>query len=222
MKSLWSIPEDHAFRELYPEAYPLWLIKKELKNREEKGHFEGVNLMVWTFLRLGQTYKVCLGIPEASLSESLEILVGPAPIKSKLSKLKKAEQLGGEKKYIQLFKRYKSVFHFIAALAVCKKENPEWDRNWSCVYPPHEPIERFLKVAHWFRKNLLLLERRNVKDRVFLKQEDLYPLPDWVQSEDINISIEPYKERVKAIRATAKLIDPATKLVIKEGPEVFS
>jgi hypothetical protein len=62
-----------------------------------------------------------------------------------------------------------------------------------------------------------LLERRNVKGKVFLKEDELCPLPEWIQFQEIDFPIEPFKERVREIMATAKIIDPATKLPIKEG-----
>ncbi len=211
MKTLWHIPEDHFFRNLYPEAYPIWVIEKELKDREENDHFKIITQLVWTFLRLGQTYKHCYGALEASMNEALKMILEEIPLNSKVVKLKKEERLKGEKQYERLFKSYTSVCHFIAALDTWKKEI-HWERVMGCLYPAVEEIERFLSIAHWFRKNLLILERRNVKDRVFLLEKDLCPLPPWVQSENITFPIEPFEEKVQEIWANAKLIDPKTKI----------
>ena len=71
MKSICYIPEDHVFRELHADAYPLWAIKKEWKAREKKGHFVAIDRLVWTFLRLGQTSKACFSAPGASLNAAV-------------------------------------------------------------------------------------------------------------------------------------------------------
>ena len=214
MKYVLCIPEDHAFRKLHSNAYPLWLIENKLKEKKKHGHFKAIEQMGWTFLRVGGTFEQCLGYREASLKEAMDILVGDTPIKSKTSKtnkMKKAEYLGGQKKYEQLFKHYKSVCHFIAALVLCKKEDPYWKWEHNYPDPPAGPVERFLSVAHWFRSNLLALERRNVKNKVFLREEDLCPLPDWVHSNDVNPSIEPYEEKIQEIESQYQIIDPKIK-----------
>lgn len=84
-----------------------------------------------------------------------------------------------------------------------------------CLYPPRECLERFLNVAHWFRKNLLVLERRNVKGKVFLREEELCPLPDWIQIQEIDLPVEPFLDKVKEIMSNALLIDPETKVATK-------
>lgn len=211
MKSICYIPEDHIFRELHADAYPLWAIKKEWTAREKKGHFTAIDRLVWTFLRLGQTSKACFSAPGASLNAAVSSIVGDLPIKTKGSK-----QLHGEKSYDRLYKHYKSVLHFIAALEYCKKEIPKWEYLFvNTVYSPVAFTEEFLKVAHWFRKNLLLLEKPNVTNKVFLREEDLYPLPPWVQSDDIDISIEPFQEKVEKKLSNVLRIDPATKVATK-------
>lgn len=213
IKALWNLPEDHKYRELHTSAYSLCFVEKELKSREERGDFEIINQLVWTFLRLGQTSKVCLMTTEVSFSDAVEMIAGGMPVKVKADRLKKSEPLRGEKTYGALFKRYQSICHFIAALAFCKKEDPRWDNLSECLYPPLECMERFLNVAHWFRKNLLLLERRNVKGKVFLREEELCPLPDWIQIQEIDLPIEPFQDKVKEILSNVQYIDPVTKVV---------
>lgn len=213
MKLLWHIPEDHVFRESYSNAYPLWLIKKALKRREENGHFKMIDQLVWTFLRLGQTYKICIATREASLTEATGVIVGGMPIKAKGRPSKKADVLSGEKTYEKLFKRYTSVCHFIAALEFCKKEDSAWNHLFESSYPSSEQIERFLSVAHWFRQNLLSLKRRNVKKNVFLKEEELCPLPHWFYPQDIDLPIEPFRDIAKELLSNVEYIDPVTKVV---------
>ena len=75
-------------------------------------------------------------------------------------------------------------------------------------------IERFLSLAHWFRKQLLSLTRPNVTENRFLLEENICPLPTWVQSEGVDFPIEPFEEMIQEAWANAKLIDPKTKIAI--------
>lgn len=222
IKSLWRLPDESTFREFYPNAYPLWAINNGLKNKEKSGDFKIINELVWTFLRLGQTYKKCIYTREVSFSEAVDI-IGDLPVNAKAPHLNELKSLRGEKAYRALFKRYKSVCHFIAALELCKKEDPKWESSWECLYPPREKVQRFINIAHWFRTNLLLLERRNVKGKVFLKEEELCPLPEWIQFQEINFPIEVFQEKAKALLSNVQYVDPATKIVkiINLYDEVF-
>jgi hypothetical protein len=74
IKSLWRLPDEAAFRELYPTSYPLWAINNGLKNKEKNGDFKIISQLVDTFLRLGQTYKTCISTREASFSEAVDML----------------------------------------------------------------------------------------------------------------------------------------------------
>lgn len=216
MKDLCHMPEDHAFRALHAQAYPLWIIEKEWQNKEENNHFKMIDQLVWALLQLGKTSKACFLPPDVSLKEAIETILGDTPVGAKVIKLKKAAHFGGEKKYDALFKHYQSVCHFIAALEFCKRETPLWESLFmSSPYPPLEFVEKFLKVAHWFRKNLLLLERPNFKNKVFLREKDLCPLPVWVQSDAINLPIKPFQEKVKKILSNALRVDPVTKTTTK-------
>jgi hypothetical protein len=186
---------------LYAEAYPAWLTEKELKDREMNNHFKILNQLVLTFLRVGKATKSNSGAQKVSLNKAMKIILGEMPINSNVSKLKKDEHFCGEKEYANNFKKYKFVCHFIAALEICKKEVPDWENVFTCIYPPHEYIEKFLSIAHWFREKLLSLERDNVKDKVFLSEENICPLPIWVQSDDIDFSLELSEEDLQKIKS---------------------
>jgi hypothetical protein len=209
MKALWNVPEDHSFRALYPNSYPIWTIEKELKEREEDDHFKIIEQLVWMFLRLGKT-ATSYGGPEVSVNEVFKLLKKPPP-NTKKADLKKDERRCGKKEYEKQFKHYKSVCHFIAALEVWKEEVPEWEKILSAIYPPLEHVERFLSLAHWFRKQLLSLKRPNVRENIFLREEDICLLPPWVQSDNIDFPIEPFEEKIREVWSKAVLIDPVTK-----------
>ncbi len=211
MKTLWNIPEAHSFRPLYPNSYPVWVIEKELKEREEDDHFQIIDQLVWTFLRLGETYKACWGDPDASVNKVFNLLK-KAPAGTKKAELKKDERRCGKKEYEKQFKRYQSVCHFIAALNIWKREVPNWEKIFFAVAPPLEHIKRLLSLSHWFRKQLLSLKRPNVKENVFLLEEDLFPLPLWVQSDDIDLPIEPFEEKIREVWSKAVFVDPKTKI----------
>lgn len=165
MKILWNIPEDHSFRALYPNSYPVWLIEKETKKREEDDHFKIIDQLVWMFLRLGKT-ATSYGGPEVSVNEVYKLLKQP-PLDTKKADLKKDERRCGKKEYEKQFKHYKSVCHFVAAFDIWKQEVPDWEKMLSAASPPLEHIERLLSLSHWFRKQLLSLKRRNVKENIF-------------------------------------------------------
>lgn len=209
MKALWRLPEDHAFRDSYVDSYPAWLTEQQLKNREKKNHFKIIEQLVWTFLRIGKATQSNSGAQKISLNKAMKIIIGETPINTKVSKLKNHRHLCGEKEYASNFKKYKFVFHFIAALEVCKKEMPDWEDMFSFIYLPiayvhtHSPmeyIERFLSIAHWLRERLLILERDNVKDKVFLSEENICPLPSWVQSDDIDFPLELSEKELRKIK----------------------
>ena len=156
MKHIWQIPDDYSFRENQADHYPLWLVEYELQKREKENHFEIVNRLVWTLLRLARTYEVSpFGAPEASLKKAIELILGKNPLKRKTSS--KNEYLGGEKAYLARFNEYQAALPFIAALAHVKKGASITDLN-----KPSQ-IETFLKTAHWLRKELLRLQTPNIK-----------------------------------------------------------
>lgn len=213
MKTLWALPESHSFRALYPDSYPIWIIEKELKAREEADHFKIIDQLVWTFLRVGKTSEAYIRGPEASVNEAFTLLK-KAPQNTKLADLKQDERRCGKKEYEKQFKHYQSVCHFIAALEIWKKEEPKLESYLKgSLYLPLQLVERFLSLAHWFRKQLLSLKRPNVKENIFLREEDICPLPSWVQSDDIDFPIETFEEKVREMWAKAVIIDPEANTV---------
>jgi hypothetical protein len=201
MKALWCIPEDHLFRELYAEAYPVWLVDKELKNREEDSHFKMIDQLVWTYLSLGETANSSGEAPKVSQNKAIKIILGETPLNKKVSKFQKDEHIcGGEKEYASNFNKYKFVCHFIVALEAWKTALSNWEWVISSLYPPPEDIEALLKSAHWFRKKLLSLERHNVKGNIFLSEEDICPLPSWVHSYELDGPIEFSEEELQKIK----------------------
>lgn len=219
MKVLWRIPDDRYFRERQGKAYPLWLIEQELERREDKYHFKMVSRIVWALLRLGKTYEVSIfGERQASMKEAIEKILGPIPLKSKVMRLKPNDYLGGEKAHEARFNEYKSVCHFIAAFEHIKKEKKFQDQEASLfLLETPEHIEEFLSLSHWFRKELLSLETRNVKEKLFFSDNDLLPLPSWVNSDKVSLQIEPYQEKLKEIKANTIRIDPTMKKFLQKG-----
>lgn len=196
LKILLKIPEDYFFRKHYAEAYPVWLIDQEFTKREQENHFKIVNQLVWTLLRLAKTYQSLWGEPRASLNEAVTMILGKTPLKTKA--LKKDDYLCGEKAYGKYFSTYKSVSHFIVALEFVKEE-----RQGSSLFSLSTPsqIERFLSVSHWFQKELMHLRTPNVKNQFLFLEESLCPLPSWVESDAINISLEPFEGKLQEFNA---------------------
>ena len=221
MKELWRMPEAHLFQGLYANSYPIWAIEKELKAREENDHFNVLDQLVWTFLRLGKTTTAYLGTPEVSVNEVFHILKKP-PSGATKEQLKEDERRCGKKKYEDLWKQYQYVCHFIAALALWEKEVTGGKRLFSDPYPSLEQIKRFLSLAHWFRQKLLALKRPNVKESVFLLEENLCPLPPWVQSEGIDFPIDPDQEKIREVFANAVRIDPREQFLLKQARKAAS
>ena len=203
MKHIWQIPDDFVFRENQANAYPLWLVEHELQKREKENHFEIVNRLVWTLLRLGKTYEASpFNAPEASLKKSIEHILGKNPLKRKTST--KESYLGGEKAYLARFNEYQAVLPFIAALTYVKK-----GASITSLNKPSQ-IETFLKTAHWLRKELLRLETPNIKQSTMFLETTFLPLPSWVNSEDIQIPLEPFQEILDDIESRIEgPFDPA-------------
>lgn len=203
MKMLWGIPDDHYFRENQGEAYPVWFIEQELRQREKSNHFKIVSRLIWTLLRLAKTYEATpFKKPQASLTEAIDIILGKSPLKRK--KLQKEEDyLGGEKAYLARFNHYKSVCHLIGAL--------EFEKECHSLSSLNEVsrIKTFLETAHWLRKELLRLETPNIKMNSLFLEESLLPLPSGIKSDRVNISLDPFQEKLQEIesffqRLTAK------------------
>ena len=192
MKTLWKLPEDHLFREKHDDAYPPWLIEKELKEREDGKVFKRVNRLVWAILQLSETHKATIfRTARASKREVIKIILGTNPLKTKGQE--KTNYLGGEKAHFDSFNEYEVICHLIAASEYVKKKYDTPSLNT----PSH--IEEFLKTAHWLRKKLLDIETPNTKQNIMFPEEALLSLPPWVNSDDINITLEPFKERLEEI-----------------------
>jgi len=188
MQLMFKIPEDRFFRTHYGEGYPLWLIEKSFD--EKVTHFKIVGQLVWTLLRLAKTYEVSiLRNSQASLKEAIEIIVGKMPLKSKPGE--QIPYLCGEKGYAAHFKTYKSVCHFITALQLLDKE--------SFTLADSGQITEFLSLSHWIRKKLLAIETPNVKGKVLLTADTLMPLPPWVNSESVRVSLKPFEHKLQEL-----------------------
>jgi len=60
-----------------------------------------------------------------------------------------------------------------------------------------DQIERFLKIAQWFRTRFLMLETPNVKEKNLFSEETILSLPSWVNSDEIDIPIQPFEEKLQ-------------------------
>ncbi len=195
MKLLLKIPGKDFFMEHYAESYPLWLLHEEFKRRETP--FKIVDRLIWTLLRLAKTHKsTLLGMPKTSINKAVEIILGGTPLKTKERKQYKDDFLCGEKAYGKYFNKYKSVCHFIAAFQFIQGEKRK-ENEPLCT----DHIEKFLSVAHWFRKNLLDLVTTNVKNESLFSDAILMPLPVWVHSDAIDIPINPFEDQLHKFNA---------------------
>ena len=135
----------------------------------------------------------------ASLNGAIDIILGKMPLHSKFAN-RKTHLLGGKEAYRRLFKIHKSVCHLIAALETLRQEKGiEKLSHKELSSFTSEDIERFLSLSHWFRKKLLDLQTRNVKNKTFFTEDSLIPLPSWVDSEHIDLPLALYKEKIEEI-----------------------
>jgi len=65
-------------------------------------------------------------------------------------------------------------------------------------------FRKLLNLSHWFRAKLLTLETPNVKERFMFSEKSLLSLPVWISSEDIQITIHPFEEKLQKINAQLK------------------
>ena len=195
-----NIPEDHFFRKNSGDLYPLWLIQEGFQKSETVR--KRIDQLVWTLLKLARTCEISpLRSFQASVEKALEILLGKGPLKTHTENQKGS--LGGEKAYRETFKVYKSLCPFIAAFNMMKENGPEMppeddgeDDPWE---DPHT-IEHFLKVAHFFRKTMLRVTTPNVKGQSLFSEETLFSLPPWIHSDDIDIPLHPFEDKLLEIR----------------------
>lgn len=200
-KLLLKIPEERFLAEGYEEGYPVWLIQREYHDRKREQHFKSVEELVWTMLRVAGSYALFFKQQRVSLTEAIERLTGKTPLKAKG---RQQDDRCGEKAYATRFNAYKSVSHFIVAFGVMRKES---ENQESLTLTTPDQIERFLKISHWFRKKLLPLETPNTKEKFLFPEKSLIPLPVWVNSDGLDILIEPFEDIVQEIQA--QLDDPA-------------
>jgi hypothetical protein len=194
IRLIFEIPDDRFFSRNCEEMYPLWLIEKAFD--EKVTHFKIVGQLVWTLLRLAKTYKIsAFNTLQASLKEAIDIRVGKMPLKSKSGE--QIPYLCGEKAYATHFRTYKSVCHFITALHLMDKEN--------VALTNAEQITEFLSLSHWIRKKLLAIETPNVKGKVLIAEDALVSLPSWVNSDGIDIPIDPFEHKLREIGVLANL-----------------
>lgn len=208
MRFLWKIPDAHYYQEEIRELYPPQFIEQAFTRREEQKHFQMVYRLVWALLRLGKTYEASYyKIPQASLKDALEILLGETPLKRKDTRGK--DYLGGEKAHLAQFHYYKPVCHFIAAIELFKKQYPGKNPLLAFYEPFH--IEAILKTAYWIRKELLRLHTVNIKGRTLFAEEVPLSLPAWLEDDNAGISLEPFEDKLQEIKdlfENALLITP--------------
>ena len=197
---LLNIPQESYFQKNYTQAYPSWLIEKNF--HEEEKNFKAVDQLTWALLRLCETYQLSfLREIRTSISESLEVIFGNTPVKTK-KREKLKDSHGGEHFYKRQFKRYKSVCHFIAALQFMKKFKHKKYRELALFsWNQSDRIERFLSLSEWFRRKLLLLQTPNAKKKDVFLPEEILPLPSWVVSHEVDIPIEPFEKKLEEINA---------------------
>jgi|GEM_PF-1640988 len=194
MKYFFKIPDDGFFREHYGECYPIWLIDEKFSEKSALNHFQIVGRLVWTLLRLARTYELSFYREHrASLTEAVSIILGKVPLKGKKAKQGKTVYLCGEKGYNAHFNTYKSVCHLIAAFQHMEENNS----CFSLTDP--QKIQEFFNLSRGIQQKLLLVETPNVKEKSLFSEESFLPLPPGIYSDDIPISIMPFKDKLKEI-----------------------
>ncbi|OJW50232.1 MAG: hypothetical protein BGO67_02580 [Alphaproteobacteria bacterium 41-28] len=205
---LLKIPEESYFAKHYTNAYPSWLIREGFSQKDIP--FKIVDHLMWTLLRLSRTHELSVfHTAKTSMQEAIEWIFGTTPVKTKTGG-KKSSKLGGQDAYKKGFKYHKEVSHFITALEFVKRENAGKESllfSWNEA----DQIERFLSLSHWFRQKFLLLYTPNATKKEVFLEEEILPLPAWVTSENINVSIEPFEKKLEEINAPyVELINSAT------------
>lgn len=189
-KLLLEIPEESFFKANYGNAYPLWLIEEKLDAQETKV-YDSIRQFIWAFLRLARTYEVSsYNGPATSIKRVLEIIVGNTPLKAKGVKRRNGlDYRCGEKAYSKRLNQYKSVCHFIAAMErVHKVDSPL-------------QIKEFLSLSEWIKEKLLSVRTPNVKDEHLFLREDFLCLPSWIEIDRLDLSMEPFWDKLEEIEA---------------------
>lgn len=137
-------------------------------------------------LRLGETHALTNRGREASLRGALDILVGETPVQKRKAQ-DPTTYMDGEKVWRCHWKIYKPVAHALAALGSLGTLSP--------MDLKEGQIESFLRRTVWFRCELLRLGTPNVKDKCFMNENELLPLPSWVQPTE-DMTLEPLEEKL--------------------------
>jgi hypothetical protein len=196
IRHLLKIPSDSFLSKHYAQSYPVWLIQAELQKKEADNHFKIVGRLVWTLLRLAQTYELSIfKEPRASINEAVELILGKTPLKTKSNVFEKEAYLCGEKAYSAHLNTYKSVCHFMAASQLIGKGNP----CFSLTQP--DQIQEFLRISHWMREKLLSLETPNIRGKSLFQEATLLPLPSWINSDGLHIPVDPLEGKLQEINA---------------------
>ena len=162
LRLILDLPSDGELRRHFPNAYPLWLIEQGLQDRATA--FKAVGQLVWTLLRLGRTHELLLREKQASLRQALEFILGDKPLKG-LRQTSETPSLGGEKAYQRYFATYRPVCYLAA--------------TWEALSGTN--IEQLFKQAAFVRRELLLVRAPNVAAKMMFREDDLVPLPHWLQ-----------------------------------------
>jgi len=197
MKFFFKIPDDHVLRRAYGQCYPLWLIQQEWHAKETS--FKIVARLLETLLRLGRTYEASFfREPRASVNEAVDLILGKTPLKSKVGKGNKESYLCGEKAYGACFNTYKSICHFVMAYQVVFK-------GYSPL-PPLDKIKEFLSFSMKIRQELLHLQTPNIKGKALFSEEILLSLPSWVAVNDIELPLDPFKDKLRELNDQVKKV----------------
>lgn len=209
---LLKIPEESYFAKHYTNAYPSWLIGEGFSQKSVP--FKIVDHLMWTLLRLSRTHELSVfHTAKTSMQEAIEWIFGKTPVNTPANTKAKKEtdsKFGGQDAYKKGFRYYKEISHFITALEFIKRENAE---RGSLLFSWDQPdrIDRFLSLSHWFRQRFLLLYTPNATKKEVFLEEEILPLPAWVSSENIDVSIEPFEKKLEEINAPyVELINSAT------------
>lgn len=189
MRFLFDIPETIFCRLHYTKGYPSWLIHKELQKQEKENLLKSIEHLIWTLLRLAKTYETSvLNTPWASLNGAIQLILGDTPLKTKNGP--KKPYFCGEKAYGKRLREYKPICHFIAAMEMVKKDSP---------IDTATQIKRFLSISQWLKEKLLAVQTTNVKNEHLFLQENFFSLPVWLQLDNVDIPLEPFKDKLKEI-----------------------
>lgn len=201
MRFLFQIPDDHTLRRNHGQSYPLWLAGKEWQAKTID--LKAVASLIEALLRLGCTYEIgCGPHPLASIREAIGLILGKVPLKSKKGKQGRDAYLCGEKRYSASFNAYKPICHFVLAYQHVFGDNP----------PPVpggvDKIRKFFGLAQWVREQLLRLQTPNIKGRSLFAKDALLLLPSWVETENMEIPLAPFDEKLESISEQIKRTTP--------------